>query len=105
MKIILEVGIRSKNIPYEGTEAFSKGKKLGLFDNFDQFPCSWIRIRIRIPNTDPDPGQPNQCGSGSATLLWISSPVVLHLKGGKLHTTDCDVFKVMLKNEDFAAVK
>jgi len=25
---------------------------------FGQFPCSWIQIRIRIPNTDPDPGQP-----------------------------------------------
>ncbi len=29
------------------------------------FPCSWIRIRIRIPNTYPDlnPVQPNQWGS------------------------------------------
>ncbi len=31
-----------------------KGRKPGLFLNFGQFPCSWIRIRI--PNTDPDPG-------------------------------------------------
>ncbi len=36
--------------------------------NFDQFPCSRIRIRICIPNRDPDPGEPNQPGSGSETL-------------------------------------
>jgi hypothetical protein len=35
----------------------------------------------------------------------ISSPVVLHLKGGKVHTKDCDVFIVMLEKEDYAAVK
>jgi hypothetical protein len=34
MKIILEVAIRSKNIPYEGTKAFLKGKKPGLFVNW-----------------------------------------------------------------------
>jgi hypothetical protein len=34
---------------------------------WDEFQCSWIRIRI--PNPDPHPGQPpNQCGSGSTTL-------------------------------------
>jgi hypothetical protein len=93
MKIILEVDIRFKNIPYEGTKAFSKGKKPGLFVNFGQFPCSWIRIRIRITYTDPDAGQPNQCGSGSTTLLWISSLDVFHLKEKKVHTTDRDVFK------------
>jgi hypothetical protein len=27
--------------------------------------CSWIRIRI--PNTEPDPGKPYQCGSGYLT--------------------------------------
>jgi hypothetical protein len=27
---------------------------------FGQLP---FLIRIRIPNTDPDPGEPNQCGS------------------------------------------
>jgi hypothetical protein len=46
-----------------------KGRKPGLFVNFGQFPCSWIRIRI--PNTDPDPGQPNECGSGSKTLVEL----------------------------------
>jgi hypothetical protein len=25
------------------------------------FPCFWIQIRI--PNTDLEPGQPNECGS------------------------------------------
>ncbi len=40
-----------------------KGRKPGLFVNFGQFPCSWIRIRI--PNTDADPG-----GSGSTTLEY-----------------------------------
>jgi hypothetical protein len=34
---------------------------------FVWYPCSWIRIRI--PDTDPDPGEQNQCGSGSETLL------------------------------------
>ncbi len=30
-----------------------------------------MRIRIRIGNADPDPGEPNQCGSWSITLLKI----------------------------------
>jgi hypothetical protein len=29
----------------------------------------YIYIRIRIINTDPNPGEPNQCGSGSTTLI------------------------------------
>jgi hypothetical protein len=49
-------GNRSKNMP---TKVQNKGRKPGLV-NFGQFPCPWIRIRIRIPNTDLDPGQPNQ---------------------------------------------
>jgi hypothetical protein len=48
---------------YEGTKAFLKCRKPGLFGNFGRFPCSWIQVRIRIPNTDPDPGQLNQYGS------------------------------------------
>jgi hypothetical protein len=44
-----------------------KWQEPGLFVNFCQFLCSWIRIRI--PNTDPDPGPPNECGSGSTALL------------------------------------
>ncbi len=43
--------------------------KIGLFVNFGQFPCSWIRIRIL--NTDPYPGQPNQCGSGSGRESYL----------------------------------
>ncbi len=42
--------------------------------------------------------------------IWIRNTalvflVELDLKGGKIHTTDRDVFKVMLDNEDYAAVK
>jgi hypothetical protein len=53
-----------------GQETYLRGKKGFLkrsqtrnriFVNFGQFPCSWIRIRI--PTTDPYPGQPNECGS------------------------------------------
>jgi hypothetical protein len=40
---------------------FEKARKPGLLINFGQFPCSWIRIRIS--NTDPDPGQSSECGS------------------------------------------
>jgi hypothetical protein len=39
-----------------------KGKKAGFSVNFGKCSCSWIRIRIS--NTNPDPGQPKQCGSG-----------------------------------------
>ncbi len=41
-----------------------------LFVNFGQFPCFWIRIRIHNrANMGPDPGKPNQCGSGSTALF------------------------------------
>ncbi len=56
MKNILKVGNRGQKTyryegtDYEGAKAFWKGRKLSFFVNF---PCSWIRIRI--PNTDPDP--------------------------------------------------
>jgi hypothetical protein len=43
-----------------------KCSESGLFVNFGQFPCS--SIRISIPNTDLDPEEANQCGSGSTTL-------------------------------------
>jgi hypothetical protein len=29
----------------------------------NQFPCSWIRIRISNTDPEPDPRQPNECGS------------------------------------------
>jgi hypothetical protein len=82
---------------YEGTEAFFNGRKPGLFVNFSKFPDphsqygsgsrtaksmririrqlthngeagNALLIRIRSPNTDPDPGQSNQSGSGSDNL-------------------------------------
>jgi hypothetical protein len=56
---------------YEGKKAFLKDRKPGLFVTFDKFPCPWIRIFIPNINSDPGPGQPNQCGSGSTTLLFI----------------------------------
>jgi hypothetical protein len=49
-----------KNI-LKHTKAFLKGWNLGLFVNFGQFLCSWIRNRI--PDMVPDQGEPNQCGS------------------------------------------
>ncbi len=59
---VLKVGNRSKRrVPTKIQKATLKDRKPGLFVNFGQFPCSWILIRI--PNTDPDPGQPYQFGS------------------------------------------
>ncbi len=60
-----------KNIHfYEGTKAFLKGRKSGLFGNFGRFPCSWIQIRIRI-----------RIGSGSRSAksmrIWIHNTVHL----------------------------
>jgi hypothetical protein len=43
-----------------GAKALLKGRKPGLIVDYAKFQCSWICIRI--PNTDPDPGQPNKCG-------------------------------------------
>ncbi len=42
---------------------------------FCRFPCSWIRILV--PNTDPDLGEPKQCGSmqirvGNTNIYKIS---------------------------------
>jgi hypothetical protein len=45
-----------KTYTHLGAKAFLDGFKSGLLVNF---PCSWIRIRI--PNTDPDKGETNQC--------------------------------------------
>jgi hypothetical protein len=96
MKIILKVGIRSKTY-------LRKAKKqvylLILVDfhapgsvSGSAFPIrTWIQdsqsMRIWIRNT---------------ALVFL---VGLYLKGGKIHTTDRDVFKVMLDNADYAAVK
>ncbi len=51
-----------------GSKTLLKGKKPGTFVNYGQFPYCWIWIRI--PHTDPDPGQPNQSGSGSTPQLF-----------------------------------
>jgi hypothetical protein len=54
----------SKNIPtLRMYKNLSERLELGKFVNFGQLHCFWIRIRIRIPNVDPDPGEPNQSGS------------------------------------------
>jgi hypothetical protein len=51
------------NHAYARTKAILKGwKGSGLFVNFDQFSCSWIRIGIPSTDMDPDPGEQNQCG-------------------------------------------
>ncbi len=54
--LILKQVIGKKKHTFEGTRALQKARKPSLFVNFGEFPCSWIRIRI--PNMDPDPGQP-----------------------------------------------
>jgi hypothetical protein len=46
------------NPPPPPRNAFLIVRKPDFFVNFGQFPCSWNRIQIRIPNTD---------GSGSRT--------------------------------------
>jgi hypothetical protein len=56
------VGITGHIVYQKSTKAFLKGWKSCSLVSFGLFPCS--RIRIRISNTDPDPGEPNQCGSG-----------------------------------------
>jgi hypothetical protein len=61
-KKILKVG-NSKKIPMKFKQKLFDRQDSGLLIFFGQFRCSWIRIRI--PNTDPDPGQPHECGSGS----------------------------------------
>ncbi len=49
---VLQVGNRSKNIPYEGTKSFLTGRKPGYFG---EFPCK-LDPDPHFPNTDPDPG-------------------------------------------------
>jgi hypothetical protein len=76
MESILKVGNGVQKHTYQGTKASLKGRKPFLFVKFAQFPCSCIRIRI--PNTHPDPGQatPQRCS------LDISSfNPILHVYG------------------------
>jgi hypothetical protein len=55
MRNILKV-INTYVKKHTGTYESTKARKPGKFENVGQFPCFWIRICI--PNTDPDPGQP-----------------------------------------------
>ncbi len=45
------------------------------FVKIGRSPCSWIRIRIH--NTDPEPGEPNQCGSGSRSSARLSTVSII----------------------------
>jgi hypothetical protein len=64
MKNVFSIGmVKGQKHNYEA-EVFLKGRKPGLFVNFGQFPSSWFGIRI--PNTDPDPRHPNDCGPGGS---------------------------------------
>jgi hypothetical protein len=63
---------------FEGTKAFLKGRKPDFFVNFGQF--SWTWIRIRNPSTDPDTGQPNQCGCTTLFLTAFRSHVRVKIK-------------------------
>jgi hypothetical protein len=69
MKNILKVVtlIGKKKHTNEGTKALFEVRKPDLFFNFGKFPCPWIRIRI--PNTDADPGQIKADPCGSTTLV------------------------------------
>jgi hypothetical protein len=56
-----------------GTKAILKGWNSRFFVDVGQFPCSWIQIRIRIPNSNLDPalGEPNHCGTGSVSEILL----------------------------------
>jgi hypothetical protein len=65
---MLKVSKRSKKHTYEGTKAFLKGRKPGLFVNFGQYPSSAFPIRIRIRIQDSQ-FKADPRGSGSTILL------------------------------------
>jgi hypothetical protein len=74
--------------------------------NFGHFPCSWFWIRIL--NTDPDPGQPNQGGSERIlTYLRVSdkrSQESVYLgvpKGSVLDNIYVIVTRIQLLNFNF----
>jgi hypothetical protein len=47
-----------------GYKSFVKGMNLLILANFLAHGS-----RSAFPNTDPDPGEPNQCGYGTTTLV------------------------------------
>jgi hypothetical protein len=56
-----------------------------LIVTFGHFPCSFIRIRTRIPNRDPDTGEPNQCGSRSGSGSGSGSETLLERSTNEQH--------------------
>ncbi len=65
--------LKSQKVEFRSKNYIFAFLKLGLFVNFGQFSCSWIRIPIH--NTDPDPGQPNQWGS-TTLHFWMGISVL-----------------------------
>jgi hypothetical protein len=64
-------------IPQKKTSSTSKFELSSLLWVIWPF---WIRIRIRITNADPDPADQNECGSGSATIVfwWTTLFVIVY---------------------------
>ncbi len=63
---ILKIRFRSKTYLRRNKSPLQR-QKIRFICKFFPFSCFWIRICI--PNTDPDPGQPNACGYGSTTIV------------------------------------
>jgi hypothetical protein len=55
MQVIGHKTYRTYRYRYVGTKALYKVCNSDLFVKFGQFPCSWIRIRLHIANTDLEP--------------------------------------------------
>ncbi len=71
----------------ECTKYFFKGRKRGLFVNFGKFPCSWIQIRI--PNMDPDPGEPIRTRvHNTGETFWYGSTVGMILSQNRRTETN-----------------
>jgi hypothetical protein len=61
MKKIFKVGNKEKKYLRRCKSLFERQQTRLILVNFK---CYWIRIRVANTDLDPDPGQPNQCGSG-----------------------------------------
>jgi hypothetical protein len=60
-----------------------------------------MRIRIRIPNTDPDPGDPNHYGSGRIPNPWLilmCFHVLLDVRGQEVSRSLRSAFRLGLGN-------